>query len=814
MSSPRLPGSKGLLLPIIIGGLASSLYSTMSSANLKETLDWVAYDQLTPEQQSQLPVGSCGAYISPLSHLKPITDDTLLATEASANKSEIIEKEGFKHITLIGDVLVKRGAQQLTANEAIYSEQTGSITIEGELTVRQPDLLLLANKGIVNQRENRLAIDDATYVIHSANVRGKGKKITKNKEILDLQGSEYTSCEPDNNNWLLRGSQITIDTEKNQGVAKHVRLVVEGIPVFYWPYLRFPVGNDRQSGFLFPVIKSSDGAIDVSIPYYFNLAPNYDLTLTPHFLQDHGTQIEASGRHLNRHFETDITLVHLSNDKGVLSDSEQSLVDDGSKTADEINPFRGDDRWLVSVRQAGGKGQPWFSTIDYNEVSDNNYLDDFDNASGVDSTNETRLSQQITAGYQFEHWRLSINNQQYQVLNDNITRPYKLLPEINFDGAYSFSDSTLGDVNLTFDNEWTNFAHSDSDNPGDTTPIGNRTRLKYAVELDKTADAGFFRPRLQARHLSYQLDASKFSAGTNTSTSITVPQAVIDSGLYFEREGNTYQQTFEPRLFYFYSPFKDQSDIINNINFDTSSSTFSYSQLFRDTRFAGGDRIDDANQVSVGLTTRFIGNSSGREWFSASIGKAFYLEERQVTLSGARDTDNNSPIAGRFSSQFSQHWQLNNDFIYNDDTGNIDDNTLSLKYRGSDSSLFNVSHRFLRSDIAANTTQQTQVSAILPIAKRSWYVFAHADYDHTNERDLEQLAGIEYNSCCYRARFAYKRSIDDDQVATGNNSIDYDQRIILEFQLLGLGSTSKQFNNLFKDNIDGYEQWEATYRDN
>jgi LPS-assembly protein len=590
--------------------------------------------------------------------------------------------------------------------------------------------------------------------------------------------------------------------------------VVKGIPVFYWPYLRFPIGDERQSGFLYPTIGLSDGAIDVSIPYYVNLAPNYDLILTPHLLQNHGSLLEANGRHLNRHFETDVTIAHLSNDKGTLSESERSLVAEGTKTAAEINPYKNNDRWLVNINQDGGEGQRWFSTIDYNEVSDNDYLDDFDSSS-LNSNSEVSLVQQITAGYQFDRWRLEVNNQQYQILRDNINRPYKQLPQITLDGEYSSPDYHFGELNITLENEWIRFDHSDADDIGDNTLVGDRARFTYSAELDKTNDAGFLKPRLQARYLAYQLNESKLAGGANNTPSLIVPQAIIDSGLYFERNGNNYQQTFEPRLFYFYSPFKDQSDMTGsgkNVDFDTSNLTFSYSQLFNDTRFSGGDRIDDANQLSIGLTSRFIGNESGREWFSASIGKAIYFDERKVTVSGTPDTSNNSLIAGQFSSQFSQHWQLTNDLIYDDNEGNIDDNTLSLKYRGNDSTLFNISHRFLRNNVSANTVEQSEVSLILPIAKRSWYLLAHTQYDHTNSRDLEQLLGLEYNSCCYRARFAYKRFTDDGQT-TNNATIGYDEGLVLEFQFLGLGGTGRQFDNLFEDTIDGYEQWQATYRD-
>jgi LPS-assembly protein len=756
-----------------------------SSADIKQTLDWVPLQQLTDEQRKNLPLGSCGAYISPFAQGKNLTNTPNTPTETSSAKSQMIEKDGFQQITLIGDVIVKQGYQQLTADQAIYSQQTGTITIDGKLTVRQPDLLLLADKGVVNQQEDTLEIDNASFVVHSANIRGKGKHLSKNKGVIRIEDSQFTNCEPGSNDWVLKGSSIVINTETNQGSATNVRLVVKGIPIFYWPYLRFPVGSERQSGFLFPVLSLSDGALDASIPYYFNLAPNYDLIFTPHFLHNNGTLFETNFRHLNTLFETELNLSHLSKDSGKLSNSEESLLSSGTKTRAEINPFAGRDRWSVGLQQDGGKNQRWFSSVDYNEVSDNDYIDDFD-SSTLNSSSEVNLIQQIKAGYQFDHWRLEVNNQQYQTLNDSLTRPYKQLPQIALNGDYA-----INNLNINLDNEWIRFDHSNADTIGDTTLVGGRSRLKYSIESDNEYEAGFFRPKLQAQYLGYQLDSGKLATGANNSPAIIVPQAVIDSGLYFERNGNGYLQTFEPRLFYFYSAHKNQTDLTGsgkNINFDTGDLGFSYNQLFNDTRFSGGDRIDDANQLAIGLTTRFIGENSGRELFSASIGKALYFEERKVTLSGVTDTANNSSIAARLSSNFAENWTLTNDTIYDDDTNETIDNTLSLKYRAEDSTLINLNHRF-----AQNSSEQAELSFILPLSANQWSFIGHGSYDYKNNRELEQLWGLEYNSCCYRARFAYKRFLDDDQLSNNTNKLAYDEGIILELQFYGLGGTGQHF---------------------
>jgi LPS-assembly protein len=787
-----------------IGLFCGMATANVALADIKQTLDWVPLSQLSDEQKQQLPLGSCGAYISPLANQDTSIDLSNEPTETSSNKSEIVEKDGFKEITLIGDVIVKQGYQKLTAEQAIYSEQTGTITINGKLTVRQPDLLFIADQGIVNQQKDTLEVDDATYVIHSASIRGKGKHISKSQERIELTSSEYTYCEPGNNDWALKGSTIVIDTEKNQGTAKNVRLLIKGIPVFYWPYLRFPVGDARQSGFLFPTLSLSGGAIDVSVPYYFNVAPNYDLVFTPHFLQDHGTLFEANARHLNTHFETDINLSHLSNDSGTLSDSEEDLVQTGTATAENVNPFAGTDRWSVGIQQEGGLRQRWFSKIDYNAVSDNDYLEDF-GSDALNSTSEVSLKQQITAGYQFDHWRLEVNNQQFQTLDDNITKPFKQLPEINFDGEY-----INGNWNTRLENEWVRFDHSNADDIGDTTLVGDRTRLKYSIELDNSWDAGFLRPRLQTQYLGYALNDTKLSTGANSNPSIIVPQAIIDSGLYFDRDGSGYQQTFEPRLFYFYSPHKNQTDLTGSgrvINFDTANRTFRYNQLFTDTRFSGSDRIDDANQLSIGLTSRFIGATSGREILSARIGKALYFEEREVTLSGQRDTDNNSPIAALVTANINEHWAFTNDTIYDDDSNDTNISTTSLKYRDNDSRLINFTHRFVE-----NLSEQAEVSFILPFNSNDWSIIGHYNYDYKNNRDLEQLLGFEYHSCCYRLRFAFKRFIDDDQFLSTASNVEYEKAAILEFQFFGLGGTGKQFDKLLDDAIDGYEQWQATYR--
>ena len=783
--------------------------------HIRQVLDWVPLSKLSQEQRQQLPAGSCGAYISPLNASDSQSVNPAQApVYASSNSAETTGDNTNKNITLVGDVVVTQGYRQLMTERATINQTAGTMDADGELVIREPDLLLVGDKAHINQQQNSLRINNASYVIHSSRTRGHATEINKQSNgTISLQESSYTQCEPGNNTWVLKGSQMVIDTEKQQGIARHVRLVIKGIPVFYWPYLRFPVGDKRQSGFLFPSITADRENYSVALPYYFNLAPNYDLTFTPQVISNHGTLFELNGRHLSRSFATEISLGHIGNDRDELDEDDQDLVDAGTISEAEARPYQDEDRWLVSVKQQGGVGRRWSSTIDYTEVSDNDYLRDFDNAT-LSTNSKTSLNQQIKASYQFDHWQLGINNQQYQTLSDSIAQPFKQLPQVTFNGQYRW-----GNWDTTLNHEWVRFDHTNADDPGDTTLVGNRTRAHYSVGWNGEAEAGFLRPRIQLKHLSYQLDADKLASNADTSPSLTVPQASLDGGLFFERNGNGYLHTLEPRLFYFYSDFEDQADLTNTgrvIDFDTSELTFSYSQLFRDTRFSGGDRIDDANQLALGLTTRFIDNNSGRQWFSASIGQILYFDDRRVTLNGVADDDNRSAIASQLTASMGEHWKLSNDLLYSDERHQLDKGNLSLRYHGNNSHLFNLNYRYLRAGTGTSSTtdiRQADTSVIFPFGEYRWYGIAHIAYDFSNDRELEQLFGVEYNGCCYRVRLAYQRFLDNDLVnIIDPNDLEYDEGVLLEFELRGLGSTSKQLDTLLTDSVDGYQQWQATHR--
>lgn len=807
-------------------------------------LDWVPLQALSQIQREALPPGSCGAYISPVrADSEAELDPNSAPIRASANSSTLSEisqrndgQPEDKQVILVGDVIITQGYRQLKAERAEINQADSTLVLEGELELREPGLLVLGDSAKIIQtapnsnatqaaqvEKTTLDIKGADYVLHQQNIRGSAQQIQKTTtNDINLNKASFTRCEPGNDAWLLKGSQIILDTDARQGHAKHVRLLVKGVPVFYFPYLRFPLGNARLSGFLAPTLAYDNDDISLSVPYYFNLAPNYDFLFTPSWLEAHGVLYEGQFRHLSRHFATELNLGFLSNDRGKVDSDDQDLIDAGSISEDDVVPFKDEDRWVINLNQKGGENQAWSTLIDYTDISDIDYFEDFSNSTASER-DEDYLYQRILTGYNTTNWQLKLDLTRYELLSETITAPYRQVPAFEANGLYNFAEGENSSWSLTLDNQWIEFDHIDADG---LNPIitGQRLRADYSLGLDFEPEWGFFRPALQTKHLQYWLDDNNFVDTADEAPSISVPQVVIDSGLFFERDGSLfgsdYLQTFEPRLFYFYSDFEDHSPLFDlttdnqDIDFDTSELTFSYSQLFRDTRFSGGDRIDDANQLAVGLTSRFFGNESGREWFSASVGQITYFDDRRVTLNNTEQKDNDSAIAAQITARPSEQWRLSSNLLYDDSLNQIDRGNLSLRYQNDYKHLFNLSYRFVRGANDDSTVEQLDAGIIAPIFSHRWHLLLYSSYDTVRNRELDTVSAIEYSGCCYSVRVGYRSELDDQLVGTlDDDDLGYDYSSFFELQFKGLGGTSKRLDTLLDESIDGYAEWRAIYQD-
>lgn len=840
--------AKAIALTIsITGGIASadaldapnpaiSLPNTFVSSNnshevLSQTLDWVPLSALTKSQKEALAPGSCGAYISPARNDAEATLDPKDAPmRATARSSRLFKNkdstkdstaDNTSQVILIGDVVVTQGYRQIKANKAQLNQETGVLVMDGRLELREPGLLVLGSDATVNQNQNTLEVNQATYALQNESLRGTAARINKTTDgKLKLTSATFTQCAPGNNTWSLKGSQITLNTESQQGVARNARLYIKDIPVFYFPYFRFPIGDQRLSGFLAPSISVNDNSVNISTPYYFNLAPNYDLIFTPHVVDANGVLFEGNFRHLNKFFATNINAAFLSDDKSDVNSDNQALIDNGTITEAQAAPFAGEDRWLFNLDQEGGSNERWSTMVDYTKVSDIDYFRDFDSQTN-NSQDDNFLNQRILTSYQLPNWRIGLEAISYQILDETIVQPFRQLPAVSALGQYRLLEQTNSYVSVDLNNEWVRFDNvnnSTSNTTNDSRPTGDRLTTDYKVAWNFEPEAGFLRPGIALKHLQYKLDTDNFAAGADRSPTITVPQASIDGGLFFERDGGRYLQTFEPRLFYFYSDFKSHDalfDVTNDsqdINFDTSELTFNYNQLFRDTRFAGGDRIDDANQLAVGLTTRFFGNESGREWFSASLGQINFFDDRQVTLSNVEQTDGRSAFAAQITANPAQYWQISSDILYDDKNNETDIGNIRLRYQNETKHVFNVNYRFVRAATDIDSVRQVDTAFITPLGSDRWHLLAFSAYDTLLEREVDTVGAIEYNGCCYRVRFGFKRELDTALVNTiADEDLAYDEQVFIQLHLKGLGGNSTQLDALLTDNIDGYDQWRAIY---
>ncbi len=760
---------------------------------------------IPPDQLKRLRTGCCGVYMPPVredDEAKKIPEDS----PARITSLGAMEGNPETILRFSGGVTVVQGSRQLKADSMEMNEIEHTASMEGNIQIREGNSLIIGDSARLNRETGEAHIENSQFIFYETGLRGSASSIERDDDSsMTLTNGEFTQCEPGQEHWLIKGSSITIDQIDETATGKNIRLELGGVPVFYFPYVTFPTGNKSKSGLLYPSFSSDD----FPIPIYWSIAPNYDLTFTPRYLRERGISYELETRHLNQYFETTLAGAWLGNGKDGISDNER-----GNISVEEATQFDGEDRWLGSIQQTGGMDERWFTQIDYTKVSDYAYFRHIDTAN-LDINRSTHLRQSGEAGYNSDNWLMSARVEQYQSVVLGAEEPYQQKPRLSAVGDYQWNNITL-----SMSNEITRFEHREKN----ATHIeGDRLRLDYQVDWTKEWLWGFFKPSFLIKSLSYQLDNQFLSATTNDNPNYVVPQASLDLGLFFERDGNwfgkDYLQTFEPEVFYFYSKYEDQTDTISNgIDFDTSELTFGYNQLFRHTRFAGGDRIDDANQFSIGLTSRFMGNS-GVERLRLSLGQIYYQEDRRVTLTGTDQIQTKSEIAGQVSAQLTDFWRISSDILYDPTERRTNKGSLSVRYLDEKFRIFNLGYRYTRKPFGGTIADpidldesQLETSFVWPIAG-NWSVIGRNVHDFTYERELDSILGLEYTSCCYRVRLMGRRWLDNELINVVNNQdLEYDQGIFLEIHLRGLGlNIGNRIGNALSEGIINYDRREQDF---
>ena len=820
-------------------------------------LDWVPREKLTAAQLAETGPYCGGAYIEPT---RPGMNDSTPKDESPTYINAKVSKyqQEQQIATLAGDVVMRQGSMQVESDEANLYQAENRGELKGNVKIRDNGTLVVGDEAQIQLDTGEARVDNAEYVMHKSHIRGNALYAKRAENaIIRLKDGTYTTCEPGSNAWQLKGNNITLNPATGFGTATNVTLRVKDFPVFYTPYIYFPIDDRRQSGFLPPSFStSSDTGFMLVTPYYFNLAPNYDATLYPRYMAKRGMLMEGEFRYLTKSSEGQFGGGYLSD-----QDDDRKLQTDYKK-----------ERWMVNWQHKGGLDERLMTEVDYTDISDPFYFQDLESDQiGVESRDF--INQQGALTYRGDSYTARLNLHAYEMATISQITPYDKLPQITFNGMLPFhpggTDLTYETEAVRFDRDLKNDFVTDKNGIPDTTAglpgrrldenvsgiaRANGTRLNAApaISLPMQASYGYITPKLKYVYTQYDLDLDSQgkaqAAGQaalpgygsySSSINRDIPIFSVDSGLYFDRNtqlfGTNYRQTLEPRLFYLYVPYKDQKDIPL---FDTGENTFNYASLFRDNRFSGTDRIGDENKLSLGVTNRWIeDNGFQRQRFS--IGQAYYFKDRKVQLPGIdyrtrKDTQADvSPYALEYEYAFNRDWRFNSDFNWDPDSRSTRSGSAMFHYQPEDNpnKIVNLGYRY-RNDLITYDSQtglwkvgggdygtpgsenyikdyykiqQHDFSVIWPIVPQ-WSVIARWQHDYNRNRTLEAMGGFEYDNCCWKLRLInrYWMDYDDFSQATPQNEKG-DHGVFLQIVLKGLGGVMGNKVETFLDKgIQGY----------
>ena len=639
-----------------------------------------------------------------------ISQDAFSADGKTHLQSDNVEFNEKDISRFTGNVVIQQEDKRIETEQAEYEKKTEQVEAKGSVRFVSPSIQIQSETAHFNLKSDQAILTKAEYQGVNSRMRGDASKIeVKDQDVTELSDATFTTCDKEDTDWLLSASKMTFDNKNRQGHASNVVLRFKDVPFFYFPYLRFPLGNDRLSGFLFPTIgNSKTNGTELKLPYYWNIHPQVDATITPWYMSKRGTLLHSEFRYLTTNNSGSLTTEYLGNDK-IFKDKRE--------------------RWQWKHQSQPSEG--WQAKTEYNFVADNQHLKDFDDS--LNSVSTTYLIRSGDVSYNNPNWLLNIKAEAHQILSG--AEPYKRLPQILLNSRYAVKNNAF---NYSLQSEAVRFDHIDN------KVIGERLHLKPSISYPVRAAAGFFEPKLSVQHTSYNLQQTS----GDTQLSRTVPTFSLNSGLFFERDSqifNTdYIQTLEPQLFYVYVPFEEQSNLPL---FDTSVYAFNVNQSFTDYRFNGIDRIGDDNRITAALATRFINQANGLEVFFARVGQIYYIDDRKVQLSSTKiDSSKRSNIIAEVKTQ-ANNWNLSSQVEWNPE---LKENVSSSSQLGYTYKNFNASYaeRFQRNSLE---TRETKLNWAM---SSSWQFNASQLYDIRADHVVESLFGVNYESCCWGVKFS------------------------------------------------------------
>lgn len=649
-------------------------------------------------------------------------------------------------------------ADQLLVTELLrYDPETQTVTMPDAHTYKDSVIHIAGSSAQYSFLSESGFFTGVDYGLTGSSAKGTASEVQVDSDTRSiLRELQFTTCPGENPEWNLTAAELELDFSDGVGTARKAKLEFFDLPIVYLPYMTFPIDDRRKSGFLYPYLSTAnDNGFEISIPYYWNIAPNHDATISPRYFTNRGAMITGEYRYITRRTGGTANFDWLPSDK---------------KTRDL--------RYHYSFGHEARFNERWRSAVLIDRVSDDQYFQDFANSLASASRQYLRSKAGIYGVGQY--WTFSVIADDFQVVDDAVNvnnEPYRRLPRF----AYGI-DRPLGfrGLRLQMDAELVYFDRS-------IGATGSRFDIFPRVEWSIATDWGYIRPSAGYRYTSYELDwrGEPFDESPSRGTEILS----IDSGVFLERDSGTGRiQTLEPRLFYLYVPYQNQEDFPD---FDSAPFTFGFSQLFHFNRFTGADRQSDANQLTLALTTRSINQRVGRELWSLSLGQIFYFDSLDVMPANSDEPldDSASPFIAEFvlhptrrlSSRFSAQWDWQN--------SEVDVAVLGLTHTAANGRRLGAEYRYRRDSL-----DQFDIRYYQPINER-WLVLGRVNYSIKDDDFLSAEFGFEYDSCCWGLRVVAKRFLR-------NREGEHRDALYFQLVLKGLGNVGRRTAPLFYDLAD------------
>lgn len=757
----------------------------------------------------QDPWKSCGSWSrkkrKPKSLDQSIRD--VAETVVNSDASELFEGDAM---SFLGNVDLNRADQHLMSDKASYDSSAETMDAQGNVIYSDQQVAFAADTASLNLVNDQAILRKALFIAPEAPIRGSSEVVFRESKTLSrYHEATFTSCAPGNQDWVMHADRVKMDKESGRGSARNAWLEFKGVPAFYTPYIAFPIDDRRVSGFLAPNwAQTQRNGTDIYVPYYWNIAPNYDMTITPRYLSRRGFMIRDKFRYLTDNSSGTLLGEYLPNDQ-----------------------LLNKDRYMGSWKDATRFTEHLSSDINLNYASDKTYFNDLNNALGIQTS--SYLPTNASLNYSRTGMNFSTKVLHYQAIDRAVTEaglPYDVLPRVNLNFNHGFENLP---INVALNNQYSAFSHSVLDN-------GQRINIAPSLSLPLQSTAGFFIPKVKLDYTQFQFDNIHNPLRPSSVTRV-LPSFSVDTGLGFEKElgftNGGFTHTLEPRLFYLYVPYKDQSQLPV---FDTSRLDTNFSSLFQENRYSSYDRIQDANQITLSVSSRLINTATGLEPIRLNLGNILYFQDRRVNMYdafyGISDcsllgnaslvynsncyalSNPNPPQTSKVSNfiaevggQFTQNLSYKTGLQWDPQKNSFARGEAGLAYRNINNEVLNVGYRYRQVDpyFAPSGISQSDISFRWPLFGE-WYGLGRWQYAFNFDRTTESFIGVERENCCWRLRFLARRYINGYNATTNlgymSPTLQPETAFFVQLELKGLSGLGSSVDTFLQRNLVGYRK--------